>query len=258
MAAIADRPLIGITGGRIPSRLIPGVPEGTAHIPIDICISAYSESVARAGGVPVHVTRGSGATELLDRLDGLVLAGGSDIDPRHYGSAPGPGSTALDPERDDHEIRLTLTAMAMGLPLLGICRGMQVMNVALGGTLVPHLAPDAGEAHSFTGYPADHPAHRVAFVPGSQLYEIFGEETRVNSFHHQAVLDLGDGLIATGRADDGVIEAVEVPDAGALGVQWHPELMPQVAARLFSWLIDRACEHGAELATHRARAAQKN
>lgn len=244
MADLMTKPLIGVTGGRVLSAIFPGIPPGTAHIPVDTSIAAYGESIAAAGGIPVHVTRISGSVDILDRLDGLVIAGGSDIDPRRYGSTPGPGATTVDPDRDEHEILLTRSAIERGLPFLGICRGMQVLNVARGGTLVSHLPPDVGEAHSFIGYPGHSPAHRVVFRRGSQLHRIYGDEVGVNSFHHQAVRETGAGLVVSAQADDGVIEAIEMEGADVLAVQWHPELMPD-SAPLFSWLIARAMSRDA-------------
>lgn len=246
-------PLIGLTGGRISSALLPGVPPGTAHLPVDTAIAAYADSIAAAGGIPVHVTRSSGATDVLDRLDGLVLAGGNDIDPRRYGGTPGPGATVLDPDRDEHEISLARSALARALPLLGICRGLQVINVAQGGTLTAHLPPDTGEAHSFAGYPGHVPAHRVAVEPGTILHRIYGDSVRVNSFHHQAAREPGAGLVISGRADDGVIEALEMRGTDdVIAVQWHPELLSDSAA-LFAWLIDRA--RGRAVYAGRGRAA---
>lgn len=237
-------PLIGVTGGRTTLSSLPGTPAGLRHLAVDTAISAYAEKVAEAGGVPVHLVRAGRIADVLAAVHGLIIVGGGDVDPRRYGSTPGPASTDLDPERDEYEIELITGAIDRHIPILAICRGIQVLNVARGGTLVPHLAPDAGQAHSFHGYPPHHPAHRVSIRPGTQLHDLLGPEAMVNSFHHQAVDRPGDGVTVTATADDGVTEAVEIPGANVIGVQWHPEMMFDRLA-LFSWLIERAAGYRA-------------
>lgn len=232
-------PVIGITGRREPVGA--DVPPQLGHLRADTFITDYARSVARAGAVPVLLTREADPQDLPARLDGVVIAGGQDVDPRRYGSVPGPRSTALDPERDEFEIALVRAAIAAEIPLLGICRGAQVLNVALGGTLVDDLPAGAGEAHSFLGYPAGHRSHGVRVLPGTELRGVVGPELRVNSFHHQCVAELGVGLAVAAVAADGVIEAVELPGADVLGVQWHPEMLPGIDP-LFLWLSDRSAQ----------------
>ncbi len=206
---------------------------------MDTVISAYCSRVAEAGGLPVHLQREAPIDAILEHLDGVLIAGGGDVDPRRYGSTPGPMATVLDPDRDGHEIGLVREALARGVPVLGICRGVQVLNVALGGTLVAHLPRDSGQSHSFDLYPAHHPAHRVRLMPGTRLHEMLGGEAWVNSFHHQAVDRPGDGALVAATADDGVVEAIEITGADAIGVQWHPEMMLDPGP-LFNWLVERA------------------
>lgn len=232
-------PLIGVTGGRTDLGSFPGTPAALRHLTVDTAISAYAEKISEAGGVPVHLVRAGRAADALAAVHGLVIVGGGDVDPRRYGATPGPSSTDLDPGRDEHEIDLITGALARGVPILAICRGIQVLNVALGGTLLAHLAPDSGEAHSFLGYPPHHPVHRVSIRPDTQLHELLGPEAMVNSFHHQAVDRPGADVMVTATADDGVTEAVEVAGADVIGVQWHPEMMRDGGA-LFGWLTDRA------------------
>lgn len=232
-------PLIGITGGRTSLGSLAGAPAVLRHMSMDTAISAYAERIADAGGVPVHLVRAGAAERVLEAIDGLVVVGGGDVDPRRYGSTPGPMSTDIDPDRDQHEIDLITGALARGVPILAICRGCQVLNVALGGTLVRHLPADGGQSHSFLGYPAHHPAHRVTIRDGSRLHSLLGAETVVNSFHHQAVDRPGEGVLVSASADDGVTEAIEVAGADAIGVQWHPEMMHD-RLTLFQWLVERA------------------
>lgn len=233
-------PLIGISGGRVLAAVLPGAPDTLMHLPVDTAIAAYAEHVAAAGGIPIHVPRSAEPNAVTDRLDGLVIAGGGDVDPRRYGATPGPSATTLDPDRDEHEVTLIRCARARQLPVLAICRGIQVLNVALGGTLVAHLPSDSGQAHSFLHYPVHHQAHRVTLKDGSRLAGIFGIETWTNSLHHQAIDAPGDGLTVVGVADDGVIEAVEIRGEDVIGVQWHPEMMNEAHNALFSWLVERA------------------
>jgi len=224
---------------------------------------AYARPLARLGALPVVVPfleRAEDRRALLERVDGLVLGFGRDLEPWRYGGAPHPTSTAHSPHRDEVELALATEALGAGVPLLGICRGMQVLNVALGGTLhADHsvLAPPA-DAHpggdwarwatvvdaALAGAPApDHPSHRIDIVPGSRLAAALGETAVVNSYHHQSIARLGRGVRAVARAPDGVIEAVEVPDADALAlaVQWELQEDAQAGApgeAVFGLLLD--------------------
>ncbi|MCW2743107.1 MAG: hypothetical protein JWR45_3529 [Blastococcus sp.] len=234
------RPVIGITGRR--SRTAGEFPENLNHLASDLYVVKYSEAVAAAGGTPVLIPRDAHPGALVPRLDGILVAGGQDIDPRHYGSVPGPRSTVLDPDRDKFEISLVLAAVDSGAPVLGICRGAQLINVALGGTLVADLPPGNGESHSFLGYPAAHRSHPVITTPGTTLAALYGPRAQVNSYHHQAVATTGSGLVVSGRAPDDVVEAIEMPGTDVLGVQWHPEMLDEPDP-VFGWLVERASRY---------------
>lgn len=187
---------------------------------------AYLRAIAAAGGAPAILSPlgGAGAVpSLLEGLDGLVLSGGADVDPARYHHAAHPNLGTVEPLRDAFELALIAEARDRTIPVLGICRGLQIMNVALGGTLWQDLPAEVAP-HPQSG-PRTQRAHRVDMDPGSRLAEALGVPTlMVNSFHHQAIRDLGPGIVATARAADGVIEGIEATDGWwMLGVQWHPE-----------------------------------
>lgn len=226
---MSRRPLIGIP--TYVERAHWGVWDATAHLlPAD-----YASAVQRGGGVALLIAPDAeladDPTELLDVLDGLILAGGVDVDPARYGAEPDPATDAPCVERDAFELAIARAAIDRGLPLLGVCRGMQVLNVALGGTLVQDLPSSHGHDHhrrvlgGFEG--AD---HQVEIAPGSIVAELAGEtEHRTFSHHHQGIDRLGDGLRVTATSSfDPVPEAVELPGDGlVVGVQWHPEVDPE-------------------------------
>ncbi len=191
----------------------------------------YLAAVRRAGGMAVMLPPDPVTTAepdaALDLLDGLVLAGGADIDPSSYGAARHPETVGTVPERDHFEIALTRRAIERGIPLLGICRGMQVLNIALGGTLHQHLPELLGhQEHRRAPGTFDGADHDVRLTPGSLAARAAGEELHnTKSHHHQGVDRIGEGLVVTGRATlDDLPETIELPEPGfVLGVQWHPE-----------------------------------
>ncbi|MFD5226442.1 gamma-glutamyl-gamma-aminobutyrate hydrolase family protein [Microbacterium sp. NPDC058342] len=218
-----------------------GAPHGFADAPLEAYLSEYATSVLGAGGLPLHLPMDAAPDELVARLDGVVIAGGEDVDPRRYGQAPGPFTPLIDPQRDEFEAGLIEAAIDRGVPLLGVCRGAQLLNVVRGGTLHQHLAHGEGESHGSYAYPRAHRVHEVRTAAGSAVQELYGETTRVNSFHHQAVDLPGRGVIVTGWAPDGVPEAIELEGSPVLGVQWHPETFD--ADPIFGWLVQRAAAY---------------
>jgi len=215
--------------------------------------ATYTSALLAAGGTPVLVPSMPARclTDALSRLDGLLLAGGGDVAPGRYGAKDRGHCLNVDPERDDAELHLTRLALDLGMPILAICRGIQVLNVAAGGTLVqdiPSQWPGALCHASAPGLAAHHRAHTVRLSEGSRLacvYDIHGE-VWVNSRHHQAVLDVAPGLVAVAHAPDGIVEGLESREDGAtfvVGVQWHPEDLAPVDATtraLFSAFVE-AC-----------------
>ncbi|MGQ4614490.1 gamma-glutamyl-gamma-aminobutyrate hydrolase family protein [Nocardia sp. R7R-8] len=194
------------------------------ELPCAVLPHAYVEMVAAAGGIPVLLPpAGVARPELVRRLDGLVLTGGADVDPARYGgSSTGiPGYTR--PERDESEFALFELARAAGVPILAVCRGLQLANVALGGTLIPHL-PDVVGHEEHSGVEGGFTTTRVLTIAGTRVARLAGPEVKVHCHHHQAVDRLAEGLTACAYAADGTIEAVESTDGSFLvGVQWHPE-----------------------------------
>jgi len=189
----------------------------------------YVRSVEAAGGLPLVLAPGrpEDATALLDHVDGLLLTGGADVDPGLYGEQPHETVTQVIPERDALEIALSRGALRRDMPLLAICRGQQVLNVATGGTLVQDLPSQwKGAVNHDPDVERWSPAHDVKILPGTRLREILGRDrVTVNSFHHQAVRQPGEGLVVSAYSEgDDVVEAIEVPGRRlAVGVQWHPE-----------------------------------
>ncbi|MGH3950479.1 MAG: gamma-glutamyl-gamma-aminobutyrate hydrolase family protein [Pseudonocardiaceae bacterium] len=185
---------------------------------------SYVDAVVTGGGAPVLLPPvGGDFRSLVDGLDGLVLSGGADIDPIHYGQRAHEKTVTTRSGRDSFEFGVLRAALAVGLPVLGVCRGIELLNVALGGTLTQHL-PDVVGHQAHQPAPAIYGASRVKLGDGSRLAGVLGAEIEVQCYHHQAIGVLADGLAAVGWADDGTIEAVEMPgESFVLGVQWHPE-----------------------------------
>ncbi|NPV30347.1 MAG: gamma-glutamyl-gamma-aminobutyrate hydrolase family protein [Firmicutes bacterium] len=235
------RPLIGIT---------------TAHnLQEDyfFCRGQYIEGIEREGGSPLllpPVRDEALIKAYAELIDGLLLSGGGDLHPLYFGEEPHWKLGEVSPERDHFEVRLIQEILATGKPVLGICRGIQVLNAALGGTLyqdlqsqLPHSLQHQQEA------PRRHPTHKIRVLENSRLARVLGTtELRVNSLHHQAVKDVAPGVQAVAWAEDGVIEGIEAPDYSFLvGVQWHPEALRETdkaSAALFRALIEAAAKSG--------------
>jgi putative glutamine amidotransferase len=219
------QPLIGITATRT---------HNSAGAPMNALNEVYTRAVARAGAIPVIIPLGLGdeiLQALLSRLDGVLFSGGGDVETSRYHGLDHPRVNSVDTDRDRVELLLVEQVARRGLPFLGICRGIQVINVALGGTLYSHIADQHAGAikHDYSpDYPRDHPAHIVNITAGCRLAAILGvTQVATNSLHHQGIQQPAPGLQVLAYAPDGIVEAVEyIGHPFGLAVQWHPEWMP--------------------------------
>jgi gamma-glutamyl-gamma-aminobutyrate hydrolase PuuD len=231
--------IVALTGRRL-GRTDKWPYSGAAALPY-----AYVDAVVRAGGQPVIVNDARDPKELLARVDALVLTGGPDVDPQRYGERANPNVYGVDAADDDFECALAEAATVRSVPTLAICRGIQVLNVARGGTLFQHIADAPGvPPHGQPGVAGGARQHQVTLDGDSLLADVM-DTTRVTAscHHHQAVDQLGDGLRVVGRAADGIVEALELDGAFMLAVQWHPEdtaADDPAQQRLFDAVVRRA------------------
>ncbi|OBJ53185.1 gamma-glutamyl-gamma-aminobutyrate hydrolase [Mycobacterium sp. 1423905.2] len=233
----ANRPVVGLTS------YLEQVRTGIWDIPACYLPADYFEGVVMAGGIAMLLPPQPAEAEIVDRtldsLDALIITGGYDLDPATYGQQPHPSTDRPRTDRDAWEFALLHAALRRGLPVLGICRGAQVLNVAFGGTLHQHLPEVLGHNghRAGNGVFTRLPVHTV---PGTRLAALIGESVDAPCYHHQAIAQVGEGLVVSATDADGVVEAVEVPGAGfAVAVQWHPEKALD-DLRLFAALVDAA------------------
>ncbi|MGH3939666.1 MAG: gamma-glutamyl-gamma-aminobutyrate hydrolase family protein [Pseudonocardiaceae bacterium] len=205
--------------------------------------STYVDAIVRSGGVPVLLPSVEHAADtLIDALAGLVLCGGGDIDAARYGETPNQTNNGMRPARDAFELSLLRGALDRDLPVLAVCRGMQVLNVTLGGSLIQHL-PDVVGHHKHRPTLNGYGPVRVRLTAASRIGTILGTDAHVRCSHHQALSRVADDLNIVGRAEDGTVEAVELPGHSfVLGVQWHPE-QDSTDDRLFAALVTAAGNH---------------
>lgn len=236
-----NRPLIGVSAYELTASW-----SHWSDVPCVLVPSAYTASVLRAGGSPVVVPPTDDAPEaVVDRLDGLVLVGGADINPMVYGEQPHPEALPFSDQRDRAELALLRAALERDMPVLGICRGMQLMNVAAGGDLHQHLPEITPDPSTHRAGPGLWARHDVAIAPGCRLSAMLGDRASVVSAHHQAPVEIGRDLVVTATAADGTVEALEHPHRRfAVGVLWHPEEDPVGGAPLFAELVAQAREYG--------------
>jgi putative glutamine amidotransferase len=227
------RPIVGITTYAEDARW------GVWDLPAALIPLAYVRAIEDAGGRALLVPPSTeGLEETLDALDGLLLSGGADLDPTSYGAEAHPETNGVRPERDRAELALLEGALARDMPVLAVCRGSQVLNVARGGDLVQHL-PELVGHQGHKQVPGVFADHDVDVLPESKLREVIGERAPVKSHHHQGYGRLGEGLREAARAEDGTVEAIEDPSRRfAVGVLWHPEEGEDAA--LFAALVEEA------------------
>ncbi|HEX3736131.1 MAG TPA: gamma-glutamyl-gamma-aminobutyrate hydrolase family protein [Solirubrobacterales bacterium] len=256
MASLEHRPLIGVTTSEVrPKERVHPVPEGEPLGKEMALGITYLKAIEAAGGLPMVMPPlpEEAIEPLLDRLDGICLSGGPDLDPALYEAQPHPELGPIEPDLDRFELAIAARADAREMPILAICRGTQALNIVRGGALHQHLPDLSTElAHRQTN-PSTEPSHPVAIDPDSQLAEAIGGAAvgldDVNSFHHQAIDRLGEGLVVSARAPDGTVEAIEDPARPFLiGVQWHAETLVgrEAEAGLFRRFVEACREDGAE------------
>jgi putative glutamine amidotransferase len=236
-------PLIAVVGQPVPAGEVSSWKEDAVALP-----GTYLRALHRARGqeaiLSPHPLTEAGADDLLSRFDGLLLVGGGDVDPSHYGEDPLPECYGIDSDADLFEMNLVRAAVRRELPVLAVCRGIQVLNVSLGGTLDQHITGRPGLlGHGTPG--GEREMHPVRVEPGSWTAKAMGTESSVGwSSHHQALARIGEGLVPVGWTKDGVVEAVEHQDGGwVIGVQWHPERSAETdpgQQGLFDALVERS------------------
>jgi putative glutamine amidotransferase len=235
------RPVIGLT------TYLEQTKSGVWDVPAAFLPKVYFDAVARGGGIAVLIPPqpldAADADAILDGLDGLIITGGKDVDSRRYGQEPHPTNDEPRLDRDALEDTLLQRALARDIPFLGICRGMQVLNTTLGGTLIQHL-PDVIGSTKYNAGGGVFTPNPALTVPGTRVAELLGDRVTVQSYHHQALDEVADGLIVSAVGDDGIIQAVDIEGATfGVAVQWHPEEDAAEDARLFAALVDAAAAY---------------
>jgi putative glutamine amidotransferase len=262
LASRRPRPLIGVTTSEIRrTESMEPIPQAEPPARFEMALGLpYLRGLEAAGGLPLVMPplEEEAIEALLDRVDGICLSGGPDLDPGGYGAEPHPALGPTEPDLDRFELAVARRADAREMPILAICRGTQALNVVRGGALHQHLPEISSEIAHRQQLPGDQTSHPVEIDPESGLAAVLGErKIEVNSFHHQAIDRLGEGLRVSARAPDGTIEAVEDPDRPFLvGVQWHAETLlhrPYETA-LFRSFVDACRDDGAEFQRRLARA----
>lgn len=226
------KPLIGITCNYSPDSTVGIITAfGLAGQHWHMLANEYIRAIEKIGGIPVIIPVCDDIQTMMDiveRLDGLLISGGNDVDPYLYGELITKEVTNLSPQRDQIEMNTVRYAMEKSnIPILGICRGIQLINVAFGGSIHQDLRKNGYREHFLSSVPINHFVHSVSLAENSRIHQIIGSTSlRVNSFHHQAVNRVANDFVATAFSEDGVIEAIELPgDRYVLGVQWHPEML---------------------------------
>jgi putative glutamine amidotransferase len=231
------KPVIGITGRRKFGRELAGSVRSIAELELDVHFVTYSHEIIRAGGIPIQLPMELAPADAIAVIDALLISGGADVEPSRYGVDAAP-ETSYETQRDDTEFALLTAAELAGIPVLGICRGCQVINVHKGGTLNQHVP-----SHARWNDDPTECVDTITTVPGTLGHRLYGDGLAVNSLHHQTVAEVGSGLIVAGRAGDGTVELLEGADTPVLALQWHPEMMGlDDVDPAFVWLVQQADE----------------
>jgi putative glutamine amidotransferase len=203
---------------------------------LDVYWVDYAHGILAAGGIPVFLPLGVDPTQYVERIDGLLMSGGADIEPELYGADPIPETSNPEPIRDEFEIALLESAFECELPIAGICRGLQMINVHTGGSLFQDVP-----THAVRDKPPSSQVHTVSIDQGSTLADLYGTSRNVNSLHHQSIDRLGEELRVAAWSEDGGIEGIEHESLPVIAVQWHPEMMDsRDSDPLFQWLVNQS------------------
>lgn len=229
-------PLIGLTGRRKTGAQLVGQPDSLKHLDGDFYYADYARGVLAAGGLPVHLPLDVEPAAFVDHLDGILISGGADVWPERYGAVPAETADPAETERDDFELAILDAAASSALPVLGICRGLQLINVHAGGTLHQHVPEHARYDVAPNG-----PIHEIEIAPDTAVASLYGATHSVNSLHHQTVDKVGNGLLVTATHADGTVEALEHETLPILAVQWHPEMLDtRESDPVFRWIVEQA------------------
>ena len=233
---VEQKPLIGITGRRRKGEMLRGSLKVMNHLPFDVYWVDYAQGVIAAGGVPVFLPLSLDPAEIIPRLDGLLMSGGADIDPKRYGAEPEPELQSIEPARDEFELKILELVYECELPVAGICRGLQILNVHAGGSLYQDVPP-----HSVRDKAPSTRVHDITTEKGSILEKLYGEKLEVNSLHHQSIKTLGRHFSASATSNDGIVEGIEHSQLPIVAVQWHPEMLDtRDSDPIFKWLVSKA------------------
>jgi len=235
------KPVVGITGRRKLGRDLAGSAASVADLEVDVHFVSYSHEVIRAGGIPIQLPMELDPLDAIEVIDALLISGGADVEPSRYDAAVA-AETSYESQRDHFEFALLTAANEAGMPVLGICRGFQVVNVHAGGTLNQHVP-----SHARWNDDPVQPVDTVTTVPGTLGHDLYGPARHINSLHHQTVEQVGAGLVVAGTASDGTVELLEGVDTPVLALQWHPEMMQlDDVDPAFVWLVAQAIERSSK------------
>jgi len=229
-------PLIGITGKRAIGKDLQGELKVMGDMRLDVFWVDYAQGILAAGGIPVFLPLGVDPIQYVERIDGLLMSGGADIEPELYGADQIPETFKPEPVRDEFETALLKSAFEYEIPIAGICRGLQMINVHTGGSLFQDVP-----THAIHDKPPSSQVHTVSIDQGSILADLYGTSRNVNSLHHQSIDRLGEELRVAAWSEDGGIEGIEHKSLPVIAVQWHPEMMDsRDTDPLFEWLVNQA------------------
>tara|TARA_B100000965_G_scaffold65671_1_gene51428 strand:- start:2843 stop:3562 length:720 start_codon:yes stop_codon:yes gene_type:complete len=233
---VHHKPLIGITGRRRKGDKLRDSLKVMNHLFFDAYWVDDAQGIIAAGGIPVFLPLSLDPAEIIPHLNGILMSGGADIDPQQYGAEPEPELQAIEPIRDEFELSLLEEIYQREIPVAGICRGLQILNVHAGGSLYQHVPP-----HAVRDKAPSTRVHDITTEKGSILEKLYGKRLEVNSLHHQSIKTLGKQFSASATSNDGIVEGIEHSQLPIIAVQWHPEMLDTSDSDpIFKWLVSKA------------------